>query len=110
MEERKMMEDAVTSLLRSHAVSEFAMHTVAPLVAKKSLMMNHLYQDLGFKNRVEMGKFMATYFPVLAASKPKDKLWKKYIYDLIGTVAPACYGCKDQVGCFACKVEELKGA
>jgi nitrogen fixation protein NifQ len=110
MEEKQVMEEAVTSLLRSHAVSDFAVHTVAPLVAKKSLMMNHLYQDLGFKNRVEMGAFMKTYFPVLAAAKPKDKLWKKYLYDLIGTVAPACFSCKDQAGCFACKVEELKGA
>lgn len=110
MHNYETMEEAVTSLLRSHAVSEFAVHTVAPLVAKKSLMMNHLYQDLGFKNRLEMGKFMKTYFPTLAASKPKDKLWKKYIYDLIGEVAPACFDCRDQAGCFACKAEELKGA
>lgn len=110
MNEREIMENEVTSLLASHAVSEFAAHTVAPLVAKKSLMMNHLYQDLGFKNRAQMGTFMKTYFPVLAASKPQDRLWKKFIYDLVGKVAPACYACNDQAGCFKCKIEELKGA
>jgi len=104
------MQREVEGLLKSHASSEFAMHTVAPLIAKKSTMMNHLYQDLGFKNRALMGHFMKTYFPTLAALKPKDKLWKKFLYDLIGRIAPACYACNDQAGCFKCKMEELKGA
>jgi len=106
----EQMEREIRELLNAHAANEFALHTVVPLVAKKSLLMNHLYQDLGFKSRVEMGLFMKTYFPVLAALKPRDKLWKKFLYDCIGRVAPACYECKDQAGCFKCMILEEKGA
>ena len=76
MKEQEEMEQEIRELLNAHAANEFALHTVAPLVAKKSLRMNHLYQDLGFKNRVEMGLFMKTYFPVLAVLKPRDKLYR----------------------------------
>jgi nitrogen fixation protein NifQ len=67
-------------------------------------MMNHLYQDLGFQNRMQMARFMQYHFPKLSANKPKEVLWKKYIYDLIGEVAPACALCSDQENCFKCKL------
>ena len=106
-EEYKIMYDQVLELLASHAVDEYAKDTIAPLVAEKSLLMNHLYQDLALNNRIEMGKFMKKHFPTLASKKPQDKLWKKYIYDEIGKIAPACASCSDQVNCFSCLVAEL---
>jgi nitrogen fixation protein NifQ len=99
--------EEVKELLSAHAVDRFAREEMAPLVASKSLEMNHLYEDLGFKSRTEMGKFMKKHFPTLAENKPKDKLWKKYIYDAIGKVAPACATCDDQMTCFACRVKEV---
>jgi len=101
---RKKLEIKVRELLIKHAKGQYAREEMAPHVAKVSLMMNHLYQDLGFKNRFEMGMFMKKYFPSLAEKKPKDKLWKKFIYDSIGEIAPACIECSDQVSCFRCKV------
>jgi len=98
---------SVKALLVKHAVDDNAKIVLAPRVAKYSLMMNHLYADLGFKSRTEMGKFMKLNFPVLAAEKPKDKLWKKYLYDCIGDVAPACATCDDQITCFTCQDKEL---
>ncbi len=100
----KKLEEKVTKLLQSHAQDYYAKEEMAPHVARVSLMMNHLYQDLGFKNRFEMGMFMKKHFPSLALKKPKEKLWKKFIYDSIGEIAPACKECKDQVNCFSCKV------
>lgn len=98
------LEEKVIKLLQAHAVDEYSKNTIAPHVAKCSLMQNHLYEDLGLKNRFIMGRFMKTHFPALAAKKPKDKLWKKYIYDTIGEVAPACATCSDQINCFVCKI------
>lgn len=69
-------------------------------------MMNHLYEDLALPNRFVMGVFMKKNFPELAAQKPKNILWKKYIYDKINMVAPACYECKDQINCFACMLAD----
>jgi len=100
----KTLELKVTKLLQEHAKDYYAKEEMAPHVARVSLMMNHLYQDLGFKNRFEMGMFMKRHFPQLAEKKPKDKLWKKFIYDSVDEVAPACEECKDQVSCFRCKV------
>lgn len=94
------LESKVTELLQSYAKDEYSKNIIAPHVAKTSLEPNHLYQDLGFNNRVQMGKYMNEHFPKLAELKPAQKLWKKFIYDSIGEVAPACEDCKDQITCF----------
>lgn len=107
IEEHNTMYQGVRKLLVEHAVDNHAKIVLAPKVASTSLLMNHLYEDLGFKSRTEMGKFMKLNFPTLAAQKPKDKLWKKYLYDCIGEVAPACMTCNDQLTCFACQVKEI---
>ena len=107
MKDINEMENEVCALLRSYGVNPFAQYVLAPWVAYESLKMNHLYQDLGLKSRTEMAKFMKKNFPELAAKKPKEKLWKKFIYDEIGQVAPACASCDDQMTCFRCIVSEL---
>jgi nitrogen fixation protein NifQ len=94
------LEYKVTYFLQSYAKDNYAKDEIAPHIAQKSLEMNHLYQDLGFKNRIQMGKYMNEHFPKLAELKPAQKLWKKFIYDSINEVAPACEDCKDQITCF----------
>jgi nitrogen fixation protein NifQ len=102
------LEAKVTLLLQVHAKNNHAKWEIAPHVAKTSLMAGHLYSDLGLRNRFEMGQYMKEHFPLLAVKKPKDKLWKKFIYDTIGEVAPACGSCKDSINCFACNDSELE--
>ncbi|HHS93281.1 MAG TPA: hypothetical protein ENK82_08030, partial [Campylobacterales bacterium] len=48
------------------------------------------------------------HFPNLAKKKPKNKLWKKFIYDSIGEVAPSCAECRDNIHCFACNSSEME--
>jgi nitrogen fixation protein NifQ len=100
----KILEEKVTNFLQKYAKDEYSKNEIAVHVAKISLMPNHLYEDLGFRNRFEMGAFMKKHFPNLSEIKPKDKLWKKFIYDSINEVAPACAKCSDQVNCFTCKI------
>jgi nitrogen fixation protein NifQ len=107
MDELMTMEREVCDLLRAHAVNGHARNVLAPWVAFESLKMNHLYEDLGFKSRTEMGRFMKKNFPELAVQKPKEKLWKKFLYDEIGRIAPACATCDDQVTCFKCILQEM---
>jgi nitrogen fixation protein NifQ len=106
-EELKQMENEVYELLHSYGVNAFAQNVLSRWVAYESLKMNHLYQDLGFKSRTQMAAFMKKNFPLFAAKKPKEKLWKKYIYDEIGRVAPACASCDDMMNCFKCMVSEI---
>ncbi|DAB28050.1 MAG: hydrogenase [Sulfurimonas sp. RIFOXYD12_FULL_33_39] len=98
----KIVEKEVCDLLQKHSVNSLAHDVLAPWVAYKSLAMGHLYSDLGLKSRTEMGRFMQRNFPTLAQDKPKDKLWKKFIYDEIGKIAPACKNCSDNISCFSC--------
>lgn len=103
-EEKLKMERTVTAFLQSYAKNRYSKYVIAPHVAAMSLKERHLYEDMGFKNRVQMGKYMKCHFPKLAETKPMDKLWKKFIYDSLGLVAPACFTCKDQNNCFACRL------
>lgn len=93
----------VKELLLLHASTKEAKEELAQKVALKSLEANHLYQDLGFESRTQMGKFMKKNFSSLDELKPKDSLWKKFIYDSIGAVAPACALCDDNITCFSCR-------
>jgi nitrogen fixation protein NifQ len=100
----QQLERKVTDFLRQYAIDLHTHREIAPHIARVSLMPNHLYEDLGFKNRTEMGRYMKEHFPKLAFKKPDDKLWKKFIYDSIDEVAPACATCSDRVHCFSCRV------
>ena len=107
MQTHEQMCHAVTSLLAAHATNTYAKEVLAPYIASVSLEMNHLYEDLGFQSRSEMGKFMMKNFSTLAVQKPKEKLWKKFLYDKIGAVAPACATCNDHDSCFSCLLKEM---
>jgi nitrogen fixation protein NifQ len=102
--EKVKLEREVMVFLQSYAKNRYSKYVIAPHVASMSLQMNHLYEAMGFKNRVQMGKFMKCHFPELAQKKPVDKLWKKFIYDSVGKIAPYCFTCKDQNNCFACEL------
>ena len=107
MSESEIMQRDIATLLYNYGVNAYAQTILGNWIAYESLKMNHLYHDLGFKSRTEMGKFMKKNYPLLAAKKPKDKLWKKFLYDEIGKVAPACVSCDDQLNCFSCLVSEM---
>lgn len=107
MNELEIMEKDIAALLYQYGVNAYSQTILGKWIAYESLKMNHMYEDLGFKSRTEMGKFMKKNYPLLAAKKPKDKLWKKFLYDEIGKVAPACATCNDQLTCFSCLVSEL---
>jgi nitrogen fixation protein NifQ len=100
----ELMEKEVLALLVKHANNEAIKTTLAPLIAKTSIEMGHLYSDLGLPSRAEMGKLMSANFSTLAKMKPDDVRWKKYLYDCIGKTAPACAKCTDISNCFNCSL------
>lgn len=100
----EIMQKEILELLQAHANNEFARETLAPWISNTSTQMGHLYSDLGLSSREEMGKFMKTHFTALANKKPDDIRWKKYLYDCIGKVAPACSKCLDITNCFHCSL------
>lgn len=104
MNELEIMETEVLELLQKNSNDDYAKNSLAPLIAKTSIKMGHLYSDLGLSSRKEMNRLMNANFSSLAKIKPDDVRWKKYLYDCIGKTAPACATCKDITNCFQCSL------
>lgn len=97
----------VAMFLKQHATTLQGANEIAKTVAEKAFEMRHLYQDMGFSSRKELNDFMTLHYPALAAARPSDIRWKKYIFDCVGLVAPACVECKDMHNCFKCDLLEV---
>jgi nitrogen fixation protein NifQ len=79
----------------------------AKIVARRAQRPHHLWQDLGLRNRRELGWLMQRHFPSLAEKNSADMKWKKFLYRVICKddsfslcVAPSCEECSDYEGCF----------
>jgi nitrogen fixation protein NifQ len=104
------VEDLVALLLehadpRAGAPAEIAM--VAERVAVGCLGDNHLWQDMRFASRAELGALLRHWFPALVAKNHADMKWKKFFYKqlceragLFICKAPSCAVCVDRPQCF----------
>jgi nitrogen fixation protein NifQ len=80
---------------------------LARIVARRSQHPNHLWQDLGLRNRRELSWLMDRHFEWLASRNTRDMKWKKFLYRTIcrdGSfpicTAPSCAECSDFDNCF----------
>jgi len=102
-------EQALHDLLRLHARDHSALTaSVGAMIARRAQMPNHLWQDLGLRNRAEGSALIARHFPVLKVRNTQDMKWKKFFYRLICRsegfslcAAPVCHECDDFDDCFA---------
>jgi nitrogen fixation protein NifQ len=77
------------------------------LVARRCARPNHLWQDLGLRNRGELSRLMLRHFAPLAKRNSQDMKWKKFFYRMICSeegfslcTAPSCSECSDFENCF----------
>ncbi len=77
------------------------------MVARRCMRPNHLWQDLGLRNRRELGWLMLRHFESLAERNRADMKWKKFFYRTICRddgymlcAAPSCAECDDFDNCF----------
>jgi nitrogen fixation protein NifQ len=80
---------------------------LAAIVARRAQRPNHLWQDLGLRNRRELSWLMERHFEWLASRNTRDMKWKKFLYRTIcrdGSfpvcTAPSCSECCDFGECF----------
>ena len=80
---------------------------LADMTARRCMRPNHLWQDLGFRNRRELGWMMLRHFTSLAQRNIADMKWKKFFYRTICRddgymlcAAPSCAECDDFDNCF----------
>lgn len=80
---------------------------LAHIIARRSLGLNHLWQDLGLPGRADLGRLLRTHFAPLAARNHRDMKWKKFFYrelcqreGVFICKSPVCDACEDFGRCF----------
>jgi nitrogen fixation protein NifQ len=81
--------------------------SLSAMLARRALLPNHLWQDLGLRCRGELSQLMARHFRALAVRNVNDMKWKKFLYRMMCAdaaymlcTAPSCGQCVDQLNCF----------
>jgi len=101
-------EAMLRSLLRQHVtVGTPLEEALAAVVARRAQKPHHLWQDLGLRNRRELGWLMSRHFESLASRNRTDMKWKKFLYRQICRdggfllcASPTCDQCSDFDACF----------
>jgi nitrogen fixation protein NifQ len=80
---------------------------LACLIARRAQRSNHLWQELGLRQRRELSWLMQRHFEPLHAKNKQNMKWKKFLYRLICrdggfTIcpSPSCEDCDDVQACF----------
>jgi len=77
------------------------------IIARRAMRPNHLWQDLGLRDRNELSQLMMRHFRRLSDRNAGNMKWKKFLYRMICRdegfrlcTAPSCAECDDFSVCF----------
>lgn len=82
-------------------------HWLAAMVARRAMEPNHLWEDLGLRERAELSRLLMRHFAPLATRNTRNMRWKRFFYRMLceddGFVmctTPVCTQCNDFDLCF----------
>ncbi|WP_148293555.1 nitrogen fixation protein NifQ [Azospirillum sp. B4] len=107
-------EVAVRDLLWMYASAGTALQRdLSVMIARRCTRPNHLWQDLGLRDRGELSRLMERHFTGLKRRNSQDMKWKKFLYRMICRSegfslcsAPVCTDCDDFDACFGAEEGE----
>ena len=80
---------------------------LAAMVARRAMEPNHLWEDLGLRERSELSRLLMRHFAPLASRNTRNMRWKRFFYRMLceddGFVmctTPVCTQCNDFQLCF----------
>ncbi len=80
---------------------------LAAMVARRAMEPNHLWEDLGLRNRSELSRLLLRHFAPMAVRNTGNMRWKRFFYRMLceqdGFVmctTPVCTNCDDFNVCF----------
>ncbi len=80
---------------------------LAAMVARRAVEPNHLWEDLGLRDRAELSRLLMRHFHPLAVRNSRNMRWKRFFYRMLceddGFVmctTPVCTQCNDFDLCF----------
>jgi nitrogen fixation protein NifQ len=94
-------------LLAQRSTSGNVGRWLAAMVARRAVEPNHLWEDLGLRERSELSRLLMRHFAPLASRNTKNMRWKRFFYRMLceddGFVmctTPVCTQCNDFELCF----------
>jgi nitrogen fixation protein NifQ len=80
---------------------------LAAMIARRAVEPNHLWEDLGLRDRSELSRLLTRHFGPLAIRNTRNMRWKRFFYRMLceddGMVmctTPVCTQCNDFQLCF----------
>lgn len=80
---------------------------LAAMVARRSMEPNHLWEDLGLRERSELSRLLQRHFAPLAERNTRNMRWKRFFYrsmceddGFVMCTTPVCTECADFDSCF----------
>ena len=80
---------------------------LAAMIARRAMEPNHLWEDLGLRDRSELTRLLARHFAPLAARNTRNMRWKRFFYralcesdGFVMCTTPVCTDCGDFELCF----------
>jgi len=80
---------------------------LAAMIARRAMEPNHLWEDLGLRDRSELTRLLARHFGPLAARNTRNMRWKRFFYralcesdGFVMCTTPVCTECRDFDLCF----------
>ncbi|WP_083742115.1 nitrogen fixation protein NifQ [Bradyrhizobium mercantei] len=80
---------------------------LAAMIARRAIEPDHLWEDLGLRNRGELSRLLSRHFAPLAARNINNMRWKRFFYrtlcedeGLVMCTTPVCTQCNDFNVCF----------
>ncbi|WP_244622156.1 nitrogen fixation protein NifQ [Bradyrhizobium ivorense] len=80
---------------------------LAAMIARRAIEPDHLWKDLGLRNRGELSRLLSRHFAPLAARNNNNMRWKRFFYrslcedeGLVMCTTPVCTQCNDFNLCF----------
>ncbi|WP_024521118.1 nitrogen fixation protein NifQ [Bradyrhizobium sp. Tv2a-2] len=80
---------------------------LAQMIARRAIEPNHLWEDLGLRDRGELCRLLDRHFASLAGRNTNNMRWKRFFYrtlcadeGLVICTTPVCTQCKDFNLCF----------
>lgn len=80
---------------------------LAAMIARRAMEPNHLWEDLGLRDRSELTRLLSRHFGPLAARNTKNMRWKRFFYralcesdGFVMCTTPVCTECRDFDLCF----------
>ncbi|WKA32204.1 nitrogen fixation protein NifQ [Bradyrhizobium roseum] len=98
----------VRDLLLAHRSTESeTSRWLAGMIARRAMEPNHLWEDLGLRERPELTRLLFRHFAPIATKNTQNMKWKRFFYralcesdGFVMCTTPVCTECKDFDLCF----------